>query len=92
MIKKFGPPDVLSLVADHPKPSRKPGEVLVAVHATSVNPIDCKFRNNEVPRLLCWYLKASARLVGPLPLRAGLAVLPCRELTSENSTLIHALR
>jgi NADPH:quinone reductase-like Zn-dependent oxidoreductase len=52
IIDRFGPPDVLRVVTDHPKPTRKPGEVLVSIGATSVNPVDFKTRRGEVPRFL----------------------------------------
>jgi len=47
IIKKFGDPSVFELV-DIPKPMLKPGHVLVKVHATSVNQIDCKIRRGAV--------------------------------------------
>lgn len=34
------------------KPSRKKGELLVQVYATSVNPIDCKTRRGDIPRFM----------------------------------------
>ncbi|KAL4443657.1 hypothetical protein ABPG75_011394 [Micractinium tetrahymenae] len=43
--------EVLRLVEDQPMPQRKPGEVLVKVAATSVNPIDYKIRRGDFPRL-----------------------------------------
>jgi NADPH:quinone reductase-like Zn-dependent oxidoreductase len=39
----YGNPDVLRL-EDAPTPAPGPGEVLVKVHATSVNPVDCAIR------------------------------------------------
>jgi NADPH:quinone reductase-like Zn-dependent oxidoreductase len=39
----YGPPDVL-VVDEVPRPSPGAGEVLVRVHAASVNPVDWKFR------------------------------------------------
>ena len=44
--------EVLSIENDLPRPSLKVGHVLVEVHATSVNPIDVKTRNGEVPNFL----------------------------------------
>ena len=49
---QFGGPEVLKVVLDHPKPTRQPGEVLVKIDATSVNPIDFKTRKGEMPRFL----------------------------------------
>ena len=43
---KFGPPEVLQ-VEEWPIPERKPGQVLVAVEATSVNPVDAKIRSGK---------------------------------------------
>ncbi len=43
VIDGYGPPDVFRL-ADVPRPSPGPGDVLVKVVATSVNPVDCKQR------------------------------------------------
>jgi NADPH2:quinone reductase len=50
VIKKFGDPSVFELV-EIPKPELKPGYVLIKVHATSVNQIDCKIRSGAVPAL-----------------------------------------
>lgn len=47
VIHSFGDPSVFTLV-DLPIPKIKPGHVLVKVHATSVNPIDCKVRSGAV--------------------------------------------
>ena len=46
VINSFGEPSVLT-TADIPKPTIKPGHVLIRVHATSVNPIDCKIRSGQ---------------------------------------------
>jgi hypothetical protein len=42
IFRQFGPPSVLEVVSDWPKPTRQAGEVLIRVVATSVNPIDWK--------------------------------------------------
>jgi len=42
-IHDYGGPDVLSY-EDAPRPTAPPGEVLIRVHATSVNPFDCAVR------------------------------------------------
>lgn len=45
VIKEFGGPEKLEL-CDMPKPEPGPGQVLVRLRATSINPVDCKIRNN----------------------------------------------
>ncbi len=47
VITQFGDPSVFKM-QDVAKPQLKPGYVLIKVHATSVNPIDCKIRNGTV--------------------------------------------
>jgi len=47
IINSFGKPTVFTLM-DVPVPEIKPGHVLIKVHATSVNPIDCKVRSGAV--------------------------------------------
>ncbi len=46
---RFGGPEVLR-VADVAKPAPGPQEVLVRVHATSVNPVDCQVRRGDYPQ------------------------------------------
>jgi reticulon-4-interacting protein 1, mitochondrial len=41
---RYGDPEVLELVSDAPTPSPAPDEVLIRVHAASVNPVDCAIR------------------------------------------------
>jgi NADPH:quinone reductase-like Zn-dependent oxidoreductase len=48
IIKKFGPPDVLVL-EEIEKPSIQDNQVLVKVHATSVNAMDYRTRSADVP-------------------------------------------
>lgn len=43
----FGPPEVLELVTDAPRPEPGPGEVLVEVRAAGVNPVDAKVRSGS---------------------------------------------
>lgn len=45
VIKEFGGPEKLEL-CDMPKPEPGPGQVLVRLRATSINPVDCKIRSN----------------------------------------------
>ncbi|KAI8102211.1 hypothetical protein M9435_005817 [Picochlorum sp. BPE23] len=54
VMRQFGSPakEALELVTDHPKPKRGKGEVLIQVHGTSLNPIDCKTRRGEMPKFL----------------------------------------
>lgn len=47
VIKKFGDPSVFEY-SEVPKPTLKPGHVIVKVYATCVNPIDCKIRSGAV--------------------------------------------
>ena len=44
VLDQFGSPDHLSLRDDVDRPEPGPGQVLVRVHATSVNPVDTKIR------------------------------------------------
>lgn len=48
IITQFGNPSVFTFT-DIPKPTLKPGHVLIKVFATSVNPVDCKIRSGAVP-------------------------------------------
>ena len=67
----YGAPDVL-VYEDVPKPEPAAGEVLVKVHATSVNPIDWKvraghlrgFRDYPLPFILGWDVSGIVESVG----------------------------
>jgi len=67
----YGGPDVL-VYEDAPKPEPAAGEVLVKVHATSVNPIDWKiraghlkgFRDYPLPFILGWDVSGVVESVG----------------------------
>ncbi len=68
----YGAPEVL-VYEDVPKPEPAAGEVLVKVHATSVNPIDWKvraghlrgFRDYPLPFILGWDVSGVIESVGP---------------------------
>lgn len=51
VVRQYGPASVVE-IAQMPKPEPKGGEVLVRVHATSLNPIDYKLRSGGVRPLL----------------------------------------
>ena len=44
---KYGPPSVVSVVDDAPRPAPGDGELLVEVHATTVNRTDCGYRSGK---------------------------------------------
>lgn len=46
VIDQFGGPEVLR-IAELPDPKPKPGEIVVDIHATSVNPADCSVRRGQ---------------------------------------------
>ena len=48
IMRKFGPPDVLVL-EEIEKPSIQDNQVLIKVHATSVNPMDYRMRSGKAP-------------------------------------------
>lgn len=48
VIRRFGPPEVFE-ATELPRPEAGPGEVLIRVAASSVNPVDAKIRRGEVP-------------------------------------------
>lgn len=51
VFEEYGDADVLH-VADHLVPQRLPGQVMIAVHASSVNPIDYRLRRGEMKVIL----------------------------------------
>ncbi len=58
---KYGPPDVLEL-KEVEKPAPKDNEVLIQVHATTVTPMDYRFRNGKtiIARFMTGLLKPKA--------------------------------
>jgi NADPH:quinone reductase-like Zn-dependent oxidoreductase len=63
---KYGPPDVLQL-KEVPKPIPKDHEVLIKIHATTVNRTDCGFRKPEYPviiRLVNGLFKPKKKILG----------------------------
>jgi NADPH:quinone reductase-like Zn-dependent oxidoreductase len=62
---QYGPPEVLQL-ADVPKPTPKDNEVLVKIHATTVNRTDCGFRSAEyfVSRFFSGLFKPKNQILG----------------------------
>ena len=44
---KFGPPSVLQLRTDYPKPICSSKEVLIKIHAASINPADTAMRSGN---------------------------------------------
>ena len=65
MFTKYGPPDVLQL-QDVEKPTPKDNEVLIKVHATTVNRTDCGFRQPEYlfVRLFSGIFKPKINILG----------------------------
>ncbi|MCB8998534.1 MAG: NAD(P)-dependent alcohol dehydrogenase [Bacteroidales bacterium] len=51
IIKKYGGPEVIT-IADIPRPVPGPKEVLIKIHAVSINPVDWKIRKGNLKMLL----------------------------------------
>ncbi len=62
---RYGPPDVAKL-AELPKPIPKAGEVLIKVHASTVNRTDCGFRSAEyfIVRFFAGLFRPKNRVLG----------------------------
>ena len=62
---KYGPPDVLRL-EEVARPAPKPDEVLIRVHATTVNRTDCGLRAGEpfISRLISGFPRPRWRILG----------------------------
>lgn len=48
--RRAGGPEVLELISDHAVPAPGPGEILVKMASSGVNPVDCSARLGEFPR------------------------------------------
>lgn len=62
---RYGPPEVVSL-AEVPEPKAGPGEILIRVHATTVNRTDCALRAGQpfLWRLLTGMFRPRLRIAG----------------------------
>jgi NADPH:quinone reductase-like Zn-dependent oxidoreductase len=62
---KYGPPEVLQL-KEVPKPTPKENEVLIKIHATTVNRTDCGFRSAEyfISRFFSGLFKPKNQILG----------------------------
>jgi NADPH:quinone reductase-like Zn-dependent oxidoreductase len=75
-VHEYGGPEVLKY-EDAPRPQAGPGEVLIRVHAASVNPVDWKVRNGELRQMLRyklpmipgWDVSGVIEAVGPQAMR-----------------------
>jgi NADPH:quinone reductase-like Zn-dependent oxidoreductase len=78
-IHTFGAADVVTL-DDVPKPQPKRDEVLVKVHAASVNPVDYKIRSGQYPKVQREQLPMTlGRDVAGVVERCGEAVTSCKK-------------
>lgn len=62
---RYGPPEVVQ-IEEVPKPRPKPGEVLIKVHATTVNRTDCGVRSGHpfIARMFYGLTRPRARVLG----------------------------
>src|SRR3989338_9379483 len=51
-IKQYGGTEIIKIVHDAPKPSVQLGQVVIAVHATSLNPIDSYLRSGHLQQMM----------------------------------------
>ncbi len=61
---KYGPPEVVSIV-DLPKPTAKPDQVLVKIHATAVNSSDWRMRSGVFPAGFSELARLALGVFGP---------------------------
>ncbi|MFY2824551.1 NADP-dependent oxidoreductase [Ruegeria sp. MALMAid1280] len=72
IIETFGGADVFCM-AELPRPEPKPGELLIRVHASSVNPVDAGVRSGKIlpddpahfPMILGWDAAGTVEALGP---------------------------
>ncbi|WP_427006505.1 NAD(P)-dependent alcohol dehydrogenase [Pseudarthrobacter sp. H2] len=62
--RQFGPPEVVRIV-DIPKPSPRPDEVLIRVHASTLSAADRRSRRRSVPRGLQAFAALALGVFGP---------------------------
>lgn len=66
-----GDTTVLQHVTDYPQPVLKSNQVLIQVHASSINPCDFKFRRNSVPYFILPKPKIPGEDVAGVVIRSG---------------------
>lgn len=66
-----GNTSVLQLVSDYPQPILKANQVLIQVHASSINPCDFKYRRNAVPDFILPKPKIPGEDVAGIVVRTG---------------------
>ena len=64
IVERYGPPEVV-VIRDVPKPEPKDGEVLIKVHATTVNSGDVRIRALRVPPGLTLLMRFALGFSGP---------------------------
>jgi alcohol dehydrogenase len=66
-----GNTSVLQLSTNYPQPMLKPNQVLIQVHASSINPCDFKYRRNTVPNFILPKPKIPGQDVAGVVVRMG---------------------
>jgi NADPH:quinone reductase-like Zn-dependent oxidoreductase len=83
--KNYGPPEVLRVV-DIPRPTPKPGEVLVKVRATTVTIGDCRMRSFTVPPAEWLFARLYLGVFKPRRPILGMELAGVIESTGEKAT------